>query len=261
MSQTINAAGVSIIKDGEGLVLTATPDPTGVLTIGYGHTVGVYAGETITEAQAQQLLAQDLLLFEASVSSVAQSPSSNEFSAMVSLAYNIGSAAFRSSTVLKDHNAGNKQGAAAAFLLWDKAHVNGQLVELPGLLKRRQEESALYLTPDAPPAPLPTDTTLATFETTSGTVHIIERTVVPSASPPASSGGTALRCSIAAVALGLGLCVKPSEPARDPPTQTQTAVEPAPVTVVEWAFDERGRAFPLGKPLCMAGHSVIPCGP
>src|SRR5215472_2209974 len=130
MTQTTNAAGIALIKSAEGLVLTATPDPGGILTIGYGHTTGVKPNEVITQAQADQLLAQDLTTFEMGVRSIANSPGSNEFSAMVSLAYNIGLAAFKSSTVLKDHNAGNKSAAADAFLLWDKAHVNGQLVEL-----------------------------------------------------------------------------------------------------------------------------------
>jgi lysozyme len=43
------------------------------------------------------------------------------------------------------HNEGNVAGAADAFLLWDKGHVNGQLVIIPGLLNRRQGERAFYL--------------------------------------------------------------------------------------------------------------------
>jgi lysozyme len=68
----------------------------------------------------------------------------NQFDAMVSLAFNIGSRAFRSSTVLRQHRAGNYL-AAAAFLLWDKDHQDGQLVVVPGLLRRRQIERAYYL--------------------------------------------------------------------------------------------------------------------
>jgi len=164
---TTNAAGIAIIKDYEGLVLTATPDPGGVLTIGYGHTLDVHAGEMITEAQAEQLLAQDLATFEAGVSALLNVPTtSNQFSAMVSLAYNIGlgrpataskhATGFISSTVLADHNAQDFPAAAAAFALWDKGHVNGQLVVEPGLVARRAAESELYLTPDAPPKSPPT---------------------------------------------------------------------------------------------------------
>lgn len=162
MTQTINASGLMIIKQAEGLVLTATPDPVGILTIGYGHTLGVTAGETITQTQAEQLLAQDLRPFEVGISSLVTSSSDNEFSAMVSLAYNIGLTAFKTSSVRKNHNANNKQAAAAAFLLWDKAHVDGELVVLPGLLARRRAESTLYLTVEVPPVSAPTETVLDT---------------------------------------------------------------------------------------------------
>jgi lysozyme len=65
---------------------------------------------------------------------------------MVSLAFNIGAAGYRSSTVLRRHRAGAYRAAADAFLLWDKAHVDGQLVTVAGLLNRRKAEMALYLT-------------------------------------------------------------------------------------------------------------------
>jgi lysozyme len=64
---------------------------------------------------------------------------------MVSLAFNIGSRAFRSSTVLRQHRAGNYAAAADAFLMWDKDHQDGQLVVVPGLLGRRRMERAYYL--------------------------------------------------------------------------------------------------------------------
>lgn len=129
-------------------------DPGGVWTGCWGHTVGVVAGETFTMLQCKQLLAQDLAIFEHGVGAVARSPSSNEFSAMVSLAMNIGlgktnpPAGFLGSTVLRQHNAGNKAAAADAFLLWHKGHVDGELVDLPGLDIRRAAERKLYLTPD-----------------------------------------------------------------------------------------------------------------
>ena len=45
----------------------------------------------------------------------------------------------------RHHLAGNFEQAAQSFLLWDKAHWIGQLVMLPGLLRRRIAESNLYL--------------------------------------------------------------------------------------------------------------------
>ncbi len=130
----------------EGNRLTAYQDLTGTWTIGYGHTVGVTPGMTITQAQADAMLAMDLLTFASGLSSLfTVVPSVSQFAAMISLAYNIGLGAFKGSSVRKAHNAGNVQTAAADFLLWDKAHVNGQLVELPVLLARRKAESAMYL--------------------------------------------------------------------------------------------------------------------
>jgi lysozyme len=65
---------------------------------------------------------------------------------MVSLTFNVGMQGFLGSSVRRLHNAGEFPAAAGAFLLWDKAHVDGQLVTLPGLLNRRRAEEALYLT-------------------------------------------------------------------------------------------------------------------
>jgi lysozyme len=64
----------------------------------------------------------------------------NQFSAMVSLAYNIGVGAFARSTVARKHNEGDHQAAAEAFALWNKA--GGRV--LAGLVRRRKEEADLY---------------------------------------------------------------------------------------------------------------------
>jgi lysozyme len=73
------------------------------------------------------------------------------FNAMVSLAFNIGSRAFKTSHVLRYHLIGNWEAAAASFLLFDKEHENGKLVDVPGLLARRKREAALYLGVDVYP--------------------------------------------------------------------------------------------------------------
>lgn len=145
-TRVINPAGLSLIQQWERLVLTAYRDIAGVWTIGWGHTGGVYKGQTITDQQAVQLLMGDLAGFEASVAARTDplATSDNQFAAMVSLSYNIGTGGFLGSTVLRDHKAGDFEGAAAAFLLWDKAHVDGQLVTVQGLLNRRIAEAALY---------------------------------------------------------------------------------------------------------------------
>jgi lysozyme len=52
MPQTTNQAGLTLIESFEGLRLTSYQDSVGVRTIGYGHTLGVKAGQTITQQQA-----------------------------------------------------------------------------------------------------------------------------------------------------------------------------------------------------------------
>lgn len=146
MADPVNAATIALIKRNEGCVLHAYQDVVGVWTIGYGHTPAE-PGQRITQDQADALLASDLGKFEDGVDDALSDnaeTSDNQFGAMVSLAYNIGLGAFRGSTVLRMHNAGNYTEAAHAFLLWDKA--GGKV--LAALLRRRHEEAALYLTPD-----------------------------------------------------------------------------------------------------------------
>lgn len=148
MPRVINDQGLALIKNAEGLRLDAYQDVAGIWTIGYGHTGGVTQVMQITQEQADQFLTADLQSSESAVNAaVGQAATSdNQFSAMVSLCYNIGAGNFRSSTVLKDHLAGNAADAADAFLLWNKATIDGTLQAVAGLTNRRNAERALYLT-------------------------------------------------------------------------------------------------------------------
>ena len=142
MSRTINDDGLALIKNCEGCRLDAYRDVVGVWTIGYGHTPS-FPGQAITQEQAGDLLCHDLSKFCGSVEdAIEDTPTSDaQFSAMVSLAYNIGVGAFTRSTVLRRHLDGDYTSAGNAFLMWNKA--GGQVV--PGLLKRRYQERDLYL--------------------------------------------------------------------------------------------------------------------
>ncbi|MEB3288639.1 MAG: lysozyme [Leptolyngbya sp.] len=148
-NQQINAEGLALIKHFEGLRTTAYQDAVGVWTIGYGHTsmAGppvVYPGMTITTAEADAILQQDLDLFEQGVSQALTIPTDeNPFSALVSFAFNVGLSAYRNSTLLRKHNAGDFPGAAAEFPRW--VYAEGEV--LPGLVRRRDAERALYLKP------------------------------------------------------------------------------------------------------------------
>lgn len=150
----VNDAALKLIQRDEGLRLDAYRDVAGVWTIGYGHTPA-YPGQRITEAEAVELLRDDLAHAEAAVQAATHDvpTTDGQFSAMVSLAFNIGTGAFRQSTVLRKHRDRDYVGAAAAFLFWDKAHVGGRLVIMPGLERRRREERALYLSDCLKPQP------------------------------------------------------------------------------------------------------------
>ena len=148
MPRIINKSGLALIKQSEGMRLEAYPDVHGIWTIGYGHTGCVTPGMTITQDQADQLLQEDLDGAQNGVGiAVGQADTSdNQFAAMVSLCYNIGLGNFRSSTVLRQHLTGNTPAAADAFLLWNKATIDGTLQVVAGLTRRRTAERALYLT-------------------------------------------------------------------------------------------------------------------
>lgn len=138
----IGADGLALIKRWEGCKLTAYQDIVGVWTIGYGSTgPHVKPGMKLTEKQAEGLLQEDLDRFEATVAKSAPTASQSEFDAFVSLAFNIGQTAFKNSTALRRHNAGDKVGAAEALQWFNKA--GGRTVK--GLMNRRADEARLYL--------------------------------------------------------------------------------------------------------------------
>lgn len=144
----ICSEGVDLVKSEEGLRLIAYRCPAGVWTYGYGHTQGVREGMTLTQAEAEQLLMQDLETVNLKITGLLSTPANKyQLAAMVSLAFNIGVTAFATSTVLKAHNRGDFMSAGRAFNLWTKARVDGKLVDLPGLIRRRAKESALYMRP------------------------------------------------------------------------------------------------------------------
>jgi lysozyme len=152
MPRAINDAGLDLIKSFEGCNLKAYQDVAGIWTIGYGHIRGVQEGMGITQEQATEFLQQDMSDTEAFVVSATSSvpTTNNQYAAMVSLCFNIGAGNFQTSSVLRFHLAKNNNSAANSFLLWDKAHVDGQLVVVKGLLNRREKEKELYLLPDTP---------------------------------------------------------------------------------------------------------------
>ena len=146
-SMSVSNKGVDLICEFEGKRLVAYDDGVGVWTIGFGtikypNGVRVKEGDTCTLDQAKEYMRHDLIEFEHTVNSSVKVPlNQNQFDALVSLAYNIGSNAFKSSTLVKKLNAGDYQGAADQFNAW----VNAGGKRMQGLVNRRDREKLLFL--------------------------------------------------------------------------------------------------------------------
>lgn len=143
----ISNVGINLISSFEDTRLKAYDDGVGVWTIGIGTIVypngnKVKQGDTCTLDQAKAYFKHDLAKFEKAVNDSVKVPlTQNQFDALVSLTYNIGSGAFKSSTLLKKLNKSDYQGAADQFPAWKKAR--GKV--LNGLVRRRAAERALFL--------------------------------------------------------------------------------------------------------------------
>lgn len=143
----INDKGLTIIKRSEGLRLDAY-FLAGQWLIGYGHAGTAENGMTITKAEAERLLLADVKDAEAAVRDLVNVPlNENEFSALVSLAYNTGRQGFAETDLLRRLNEGDRKGAADEFthIVW--ASVEGERVALAALKRRRVAERTLFLTP------------------------------------------------------------------------------------------------------------------
>lgn len=137
---TTSAQGIDLIKRHEELRLQAYPDGGGY-SVGYGHH-GVPAGTAITEAEAEALLRQDLPARERAVEALGASLAQEQFDALVSLCYNIGTGAFAGSTVarLVREDPAPRPELEYAWRAW---HLAGGKVS-DGLKRRRADEYALY---------------------------------------------------------------------------------------------------------------------
>lgn len=123
------------------------PVHDGKWSIGWGCTEGVTEGLIWTREEAEQAFREELSHFEAAVNRLVKVPiSQNAYDACVSFAYNCGEGALAKSGLLKKLNKGDMQGAAREFGKW--VNSNG-VKNVPGLVRRRAEEAAMFLRPDA----------------------------------------------------------------------------------------------------------------
>ena len=142
-----NEDGIRLLKHfeaGSGFATKAYWDKLGkVWTLGWGFTKGVKEGDSMTEEEGNARLAEELKGYEENLSGCCTiEPTSNQFSAMVCLSWNIGKIGFANSDVLKFHNLGEVDRAAKAFMNWTSS---GGIKDVPGLVKRRKAEATLYL--------------------------------------------------------------------------------------------------------------------
>lgn len=154
--------GLDLIRHFEGFRAKAYRDAVGVWTIGYGHTAmagppQVRPGQVISRDEAAEILASDVAVFSSGVTKAVQAELCDaQFSALVSFAYNVGLGAFRQSGVLRAVNAGDFAAVPRCLSLWVKAGKQ----TLPGLVKRRAAEAAMFASastnpvkPSRPPFP------------------------------------------------------------------------------------------------------------
>jgi lysozyme len=142
----INAEGLALIKKSEGCALKPYLCPAGVPTQGWGRTKGItIKSPEITREVADQWLIEDLEFFEDGVLELVtfEKLNENQFAALVSFAYNLGLGKLKGSTLLKLLNDDKPLQASKEFGKWVYANKK----KLSGLVKRREAERKLFLTP------------------------------------------------------------------------------------------------------------------
>jgi lysozyme len=122
MQMNLSEKGIKLLIGRERCVLHVYKDAVGLPTIGIGHLIK--PGEhftTITQTEAEDLFKTDVKRFVDNINKVVTTPlSQDEFDALVSFSFNIGTSGFNRSTVLRRLNQNDKQAAATAFMMWNK---------------------------------------------------------------------------------------------------------------------------------------------
>ena len=154
----INDQGIELIKSFEGLhdgdkttaLLECMPDCAGIPTLGWGAIYGLDGRRVtlrhrpITLAEADQLFLRDLKKFESQlIRLVGVDLNENQWSAIVSFSYNVGSYNFKVSSLRAAINRKSWQTAANEFPKW----VYAKKRKLPGLVRRRLAEREMFLAP------------------------------------------------------------------------------------------------------------------
>ena len=137
----ISEEGKALIKKFEGCKLDSYRCSANVATIGYGHTKDVIDGDSCTQDEAGQMLADDLAEFEGYVDKlVTVYLEQNQFDALVAWTFNLGPTNLKSSTMLRVLNDSKKLEVPVQMKRWNKA--GGKTLD--GLIRRREAESLLW---------------------------------------------------------------------------------------------------------------------
>jgi len=143
----------NLIKNFEGKKLKAYQDSVGIWTIGYGSIFNidenrdVKKGDVINEETALRWLRFEIAQKQVDIKKLIKIPlTQNQIDAITSLVFNIGTNAFKKSTLLKLLNSNtDKKLVADQFLRWNKGTIDGKLQIIPGLTNRRILERNLFL--------------------------------------------------------------------------------------------------------------------
>jgi len=137
----ISQEGLSLIKKFEGCELKAYRCPADVLTIGYGITKNVTEDMEITQQEANEMLAGELIEYTEYINNMVKvALNQSQFDALTAWIYNLGPTNFKDSTLLRVLNEGRYNEVPQEIKRWNKA--NGQV--LNGLIKRREAEALLF---------------------------------------------------------------------------------------------------------------------
>lgn len=140
----ISINGIRLIEKWEGIRLRAYQDSVGVWTIGYGHTKNVHMADRCTQAQAEQWLKQDVVSHITGIKKYVKVPlNQNQFDALASFHFNLGSEILKGTDLLKFIN--SKQWAKAGNEMLAYCHAGGK--RLQGLYNRRMDERNLFMKP------------------------------------------------------------------------------------------------------------------
>lgn len=139
---------VTSLKTDEGKKNVGYLDIAKIPTECYGHTgPDVRVGRWRSDAECEALLAADARKHMDGAlrctPEIADRPA--VLAAVTRLTFNIGVAGYCGSSIARRFKAGDLRGGCDAFLLWDKARVNGRIQQVRGLTNRRQSERAMCL--------------------------------------------------------------------------------------------------------------------